>query len=125
MSKVQVCFIVFIGSWLCAIGLIVLVELDAIAGLPQPLARGVAAMIAGLSVVATCGLYLWSLRDEKSYSKDLLDDAIADQLHTARVLQESKDRLAAVRQERETMVATAKALHNQRIAAIKAHYAQN
>ena len=125
MSRVQVCFIVFIGSWLCAIGFIIAIEAGAIWGLELPILRLIGVFMASAAVWFSCALYLWSLRQETSYSKDLLDDAIADQLHTARVLQESKDRLAAVIQERATMVANAKALHNQRIAAIKAHYAQN
>ena len=113
LSKVQVCFIVFIGSWLCAIGFIVLVEVEAIRGLSQPIGRLIGVFIASASVWFSCALYLWSLRQETSYSKDILDDAIAEELHYARVLQESKDRLAAT-----------KAFHEQRIAAIKAHYAQ-
>lgn len=101
MPKVYVCFTVFILTWLSALGLIVLVELDAIAGLPQPLARGVAAMVAGLSVVGSCCLYLWSLRDEKRYSKDLLDDDMAEQLYTQQLLKESKARLQEAKQMAE------------------------
>ena len=125
MSKVQVCFIVFIGSWLCAIGVIVLVESEAIQGLSQPIGRLIATLIAGLSTIIGFCLYLWSLRQETSYSKDLLDDAIAEELHYARVLQESKDSLAAVIKDGEERKAAAKLFHEQRIAAIKAHYAQN